>query len=587
MSSESEMTKETLSGYTPLSIFYRCPRLMQGLSLVSGLGLISSGLVAAQAESPTDTGSVPKKSAMAPAVVHNSRKAADLQREAAPPKKPLATVSTKPMTPESLVMPNAPMRQPALELAPYVAKKPTTQTRASVPSAAKKPASSEASRTAITVTKKPALRGPNLYVPNSETAAKPSKLYINPAQVRETAKIPFSPTNTAIDRSNYSIGVTRRYDGPSAVVLTERSTGCQTTSQNGQLLSGVCGFTPPRPKVPSQQTADSGGKLPSQQIASSGRTLPGLQVASSGRTLPGLQIASSGRTLPVLKITKSENTLPSPLTKSENTLPSPQSPNSERTVPNLETTNFQPNLQEPQLVKVQRLPTPPVARQQFVKINPLKAGMSVIRATEQAPSPASYGAGIPLTSPNLPDDSTGASTTSTGLDYYYLTARPAGRPNIGKETFMFPLTIPAPITSLFGWRIHPITEDRRFHAGTDLGAPIGTPVLAAVAGQVITADFLGGYGLTVVLQHGQGLDESLYGHLSEIFVQPGDQVEQGSVIGRVGNTGNSTGPHLHFEWRHLTPGGWVAVDAGAHLEYALAQFIRVLQVAQADPQRGV
>jgi murein DD-endopeptidase MepM/ murein hydrolase activator NlpD len=152
---------------------------------------------------------------------------------------------------------------------------------------------------------------------------------------------------------------------------------------------------------------------------------------------------------------------------------------------------------------------------------------------------------------------------------------------------MFPLTIPSAITSLFGWRIHPITGDRRFHAGTDLGAPLGTPVVAAAFGQVLTADFLGGYGLTVVLQHEQGTDESLYAHLSEIFVQPGDQVEQGTVIGRVGSTGNSTGPHLHFEWRHLTADGWVAVDAGAHLEYSLVQFIRALQVAQAAPQRGL
>jgi murein DD-endopeptidase MepM/ murein hydrolase activator NlpD len=151
---------------------------------------------------------------------------------------------------------------------------------------------------------------------------------------------------------------------------------------------------------------------------------------------------------------------------------------------------------------------------------------------------------------------------------------------------MFPLAIPAAITSIFGWRIHPITGQYRFHSGTDLGAPEGTPVLAAVSGQVVTADFLGGYGLTVVLQHQKGQDESLYAHLSEIFVKPGDMVEQGNVIGRVGSTGNSTGPHLHFEWRHLTSNGWVTVDAGTHLEFALAQFIRALQVAQAAPQRG-
>jgi murein DD-endopeptidase MepM/ murein hydrolase activator NlpD len=149
---------------------------------------------------------------------------------------------------------------------------------------------------------------------------------------------------------------------------------------------------------------------------------------------------------------------------------------------------------------------------------------------------------------------------------------------------MFPLAIPNAITSLFGWRIHPIAGDYRFHAGTDIGAPEGTPVLAAVAGQVITADFMGGYGLTVVVQHQDGNNLSLYGHLSEIFVQPGEQVEQGNVIGRVGTTGYSTGPHLHFEWRHLTPNGWVALDARPNIEYALGQFIKSLQVAQATPE---
>ncbi|MCA1991679.1 MAG: M23 family metallopeptidase [Coleofasciculus sp. S288] len=152
---------------------------------------------------------------------------------------------------------------------------------------------------------------------------------------------------------------------------------------------------------------------------------------------------------------------------------------------------------------------------------------------------------------------------------------------------MFPLTIPASITSLFGWRLHPITGEYRFHAGTDLGAPQGTPVVAAASGQVATADYVGGYGLTVVLEHEEGTQASLYAHLSEIFVQPGDVVEQGSVIGRVGSTGNSTGPHLHFEWRHLTADGWVAVDAKAHLEYSLAQLVNALQFAQATPQRGL
>ncbi len=569
------MTKETSSGYTPLSIFYRYPRLIQGLSLVGGLGVISSGLVVAQTDTPTDTRIVPKKPAVTPAVVSSS-KAVSQQRspqgKALPAKALLPTANTKPMTQKSRVVLSVPLRKPATELAPYAAKKPTTPNWALEPYAAKKPVESEASASVIFAPKKPGLREPNLSVPNTSTAANPAKLYTNPAQVQDTAS----------DRTNDSIGATRRYEGPSAVVLTERSTGCQTVSQNGQLLSGVCGLASPR-----LQTADSGRTLPNLQTAISERTLQSLQIASSGRTLPILQIASSGRTLPSQQIASSGRTLPIlQIASSGRPLPSSPTANSGSILPNLETANSGVSLPEPQLLEVPKLPTSSGVARGGVKINPLKAGAGVIRATDQSLS--SYtAAGVPLLSPSQSDYSTEASTTPTGLDYYNLTTRPPGRPSLGTNTFMFPLTIPAPISSLFGWRIHPITGDRRFHAGTDLGAPMGTPVLAAVAGQVITADFLGGYGLTVILQHGQGIDESLYGHLSEIFVKTGEQVEQGTVIGRVGSTGNSTGPHLHFEWRHLTPGGWVAVDAGAHLEYALAQFIRVLQIAQTDPQRGV
>jgi murein DD-endopeptidase MepM/ murein hydrolase activator NlpD len=150
-----------------------------------------------------------------------------------------------------------------------------------------------------------------------------------------------------------------------------------------------------------------------------------------------------------------------------------------------------------------------------------------------------------------------------------------------RTDLLFPLPVVAPITSAFGWRIHPITGTGRMHSGTDIGAPLGTPVLAAYQGEVAVADWLGGYGMTVILRHLEGTQESRYGHLSEIFVKPGQAVQQGEVIGRVGSTGFSTGPHLHFEWRHLTKEGWVAVDAGPHLEYALANLIQTQQLANA------
>lgn len=178
---------------------------------------------------------------------------------------------------------------------------------------------------------------------------------------------------------------------------------------------------------------------------------------------------------------------------------------------------------------------------------------------------------------------TSGRTTPSVKDYYYRTLRPPAMLGNSNIRLVFPLSIPAPITSLFGWRVHPITGEQRFHSGTDLGAPMGTPVLAAYAGKVALADFLGGYGLAVAIEHNQGTQQTLYGHLSEIFVKPGELVKQGMVIGRVGSTGLSTGPHLHFEFRQLTPAGWVAMDPGTQLEYALAQLVKSFDFAQAKP----
>lgn len=168
------------------------------------------------------------------------------------------------------------------------------------------------------------------------------------------------------------------------------------------------------------------------------------------------------------------------------------------------------------------------------------------------------------------------------------TAYAPAAPDVRQENtdLLFPLPMAVPLTSAFGWRIHPVTGSGRMHSGTDLGAPTGTPVLAAYAGEVSMADWSGGYGLMVVLRHLEGTQESRYAHLSEVLVKAGQSVQKGEVIGRVGSTGLSTGPHLHFEWRHLTNNGWVAVDAGTHLEYAMANLMRNGQLASvpARPQ---
>ncbi|MDQ3980808.1 MAG: peptidoglycan DD-metalloendopeptidase family protein [Actinomycetota bacterium] len=106
----------------------------------------------------------------------------------------------------------------------------------------------------------------------------------------------------------------------------------------------------------------------------------------------------------------------------------------------------------------------------------------------------------------------------------------------------------APITSPFGYRVHPIYGDARLHTGVDMGASSGTPIRAAGNGVVVIAEWYGGYGNATIIDHGNGL-ATLYGHQSSFGVSAGQRVTQGQVIGRVGCTGSCTGPHLHFEVR--------------------------------------
>jgi murein DD-endopeptidase MepM/ murein hydrolase activator NlpD len=102
------------------------------------------------------------------------------------------------------------------------------------------------------------------------------------------------------------------------------------------------------------------------------------------------------------------------------------------------------------------------------------------------------------------------------------------------------------VSSAYGWRSDPLKGHTKFHGGIDLAARYGTEVPAAAAGTVVTAEAQGGYGLTVVLRHPDGV-ETRYAHLASLEVKTGDTVRQGEQVGRVGSTGRSTGPHLHFE----------------------------------------
>lgn len=119
-------------------------------------------------------------------------------------------------------------------------------------------------------------------------------------------------------------------------------------------------------------------------------------------------------------------------------------------------------------------------------------------------------------------------------------------PTTGSGGMIWP--IEGEITSPFGWRVHPITGDARFHSGIDIGGDYGDPIRAAAAGQVIYAGWISGYGYAVIIDHGGGIS-TLYGHNESLAVSEGQMVAQGQVIAYCGSTGNSTGPHCHFEVR--------------------------------------
>ena len=119
-----------------------------------------------------------------------------------------------------------------------------------------------------------------------------------------------------------------------------------------------------------------------------------------------------------------------------------------------------------------------------------------------------------------------------------------------------------PITSYFGWRIHPISGEYKFHAGLDLGYDYGTPIPALFDGVVVmSGDYGDGYGNQVLIYHAEIDSYTRYAHMMETTVCAGEALLAGTVIGYVGSTGNSTGPHLHLEYIiRSTDGGFEYTD---------------------------
>ncbi|NLG84954.1 MAG: peptidoglycan DD-metalloendopeptidase family protein [Firmicutes bacterium] len=118
--------------------------------------------------------------------------------------------------------------------------------------------------------------------------------------------------------------------------------------------------------------------------------------------------------------------------------------------------------------------------------------------------------------------------------------------SLGTGRMMWPVS--GRVTSGFGWRRHPVLKTNKFHTGIDIAVPTGTPVYAADTGVVLIAGWRGGYGYLVAIDHGRGLS-TFYAHNSTLLVKEGDVVVKGQRIALSGNTGLSTGPHLHFEVR--------------------------------------
>jgi murein DD-endopeptidase MepM/ murein hydrolase activator NlpD len=154
-----------------------------------------------------------------------------------------------------------------------------------------------------------------------------------------------------------------------------------------------------------------------------------------------------------------------------------------------------------------------------------------------------------------PAAGTGIASASSDRQFQQLFAsweRPQQRPtSIALPTVAVPSRTPLDnfrMTSGFGMRVHPVLGGLRGHKGIDMAAPTGTPVYAPADGVVAKAEWFGAYGNFIAIGHGSEL-ETRYGHLSRMAVSAGQRVRKGDLIGYVGSTGRSTGPHLHYEVR--------------------------------------
>lgn len=178
------------------------------------------------------------------------------------------------------------------------------------------------------------------------------------------------------------------------------------------------------------------------------------------------------------------------------------------------------------------------------------------------------GGAVPSTRPPVPEEIPGQVPVADVIPYG---SKPEPSLVARAETELslaYPLGQLAESMDPWGWRYSEARAAWRMHTGVDLAAPMGTPVLATLAGKVLLVGVVSGYGNTVLLDHGNGV-ETLYAHLQQANVQVGEQLEQGAVLGAVGMSGAATGPHLHFELRQRDA-VLQALDPTSHLPPLMA-----------------
>ncbi len=515
---------------------------MQGVCWLSSFSLLSNGLVFAQTKPTAIDNIVPTAANIQPVAVKKPLR----KNIVTPPTKVVASGSSKQKS--TFAQRRARLRQVLNKRAANSAPKPGVVT--------KKPKPPVVVNVSPTTIKAPQAK--NVIPQNSpkvkitapitspsapKTSTTVNKPSVSPKVGRSRPSKAKDYNNTYIDPTNYNSATKKKNQAP-RVILTERGSDCRAISVKGEGITRSNCVKAPVSNTRNQNIANSQNKPTSKKTPSWLRKSQTSRLASATPVKRSVvsRVRTSGRRPNRIATAIRSNRW-----------------NPARTVAGVTKNSIHPH---------RFIPSPSSFNSTQVSATPIapKGGMLALPMTADntAPVPSVVTYDIPL------------AKTLPKIAYRF--------PNIAygngnSRGFMFPVAVPSPITSLFGWRIHPISGNRRFHTGTDIGAAMGTPVLAAYSGKVEIADWVGGYGKTVILNHGNN-QQTLYGHMSEIMVKPGETVEKGMVIGRIGSTGNSTGPHLHFEVRQLTPEGWVATNPGAYLEDGLQQLMQSLQTAQ-------